>query len=48
MKKLLILLFLLPLFASAQNLYWYDVLFDIPNENRASAETLINDYYSNI
>jgi hypothetical protein len=48
MKKLLVLLFLLPLFASAQNLYWYDVLFDIPNENRASAEALINDYYSNI
>jgi hypothetical protein len=48
MRNLFFILFLLPLFASAQTLYWYDVLLDIPNENRESAEMLINDYYSNI
>jgi len=48
MKKLFLLLFLIPFLSSAQTLYWYDVLLDIPNENRESAEALINDYYSNI
>ena len=32
----------------AQDLYWYDVMLEIPRETRESAETLIKDYYSNI
>ncbi|MDG2062327.1 MAG: hypothetical protein P8J67_01990 [Flavobacteriaceae bacterium] len=48
MKKLIYLFLAFPLFMGAQDLYWYDVMLEIPRETRESAETLIKDYYSNI
>ena len=48
MKKLFYLLIALPLTVGAQELYWYDVFFEIPRETRDSAITLIDDYYSSI
>ena len=48
MKKLIYLFLVLPLTLGAQELYWYDVFLEIPRENRDSAITLIDDFYSSI
>ena len=48
MKKLVYLFLVLPFFINAQELFWYDVMVEIPRETRKSAETLIQDYYSSI
>lgn len=48
MKKLIYLFLLLPIFINAQDLYWLDVMVEIPRENQPTATTLINEYYSSI
>ena len=48
MKKLLLLIaivFTTSVFS--QELYWYDVFFEIPLNQRSQAEEIIIDYYSN-
>ena len=34
--------------ASAQDLYWYDVLLDVKNESAKDFEKAVDDYYSSV
>lgn len=48
MKKLLLLFITIPFFGFSQQLYWYDVFFEVEGSNGDAVTTLVNDYYSTI
>tara|TARA_X000001036_G_C20522381_1_gene742653 strand:+ start:40 stop:723 length:684 start_codon:yes stop_codon:yes gene_type:complete len=48
MKKILLIIFIIPLFGFSQQLYWYDVFFEIQGGSANAVTTLVNDYYSNV
>ena len=48
MKKLIILIFLVPFFGLSQQLFWYDVFFEVEGGNSNSVSKLVNDFYSTV
>ena len=49
MRKILLAFVLyITLFGFAQNIYWYDVLYEVKSENTEKFTSLLNDYCSNI
>ena len=49
MKKLIyIFIFLFSFSLSAQDLYWYDVILDVKNQNAKAFENSVDKFYSSI
>ena len=48
MKKILLIVFIIPFFGFSQQLYWYDVFFEIQGGSADTVTTLVNDYYSTV
>ena len=49
MKKLIyIFTFLFSFSLSAQDLYWYDVILDVKNQNAKAFENAVDKFYSSI
>ena len=48
MKKLLTIIFLVPFFGLSQQLFWYDVFFEVEGGNSNSVSKLVNDFYSTV
>ena len=48
MKKILLFFLVLPFFGFSQDLYWYDVFFELEPGNADEVTTLVDSYYSSI
>ena len=48
MKKILLIVLIIPFFGFSQQLYWYDVFFEIQGGSADPVTTLVNDYYSTV
>ena len=47
MKKIFLLFLLVPFFGFSQQLFWYDVFFEVESDTR-SVSNLVNDFYSKV
>jgi len=48
MKKLLLIFITIPFFGFSQQLYWYDVFFEVEAGNGKTVTTLVDNYYSTV